>query len=177
MNSSRLRRVRAAPKLAMTRMMTALRRARSGPKRRASTRSARPAVRAAATSAARGSDQPKEKGAIGRGEAGGERAEGAGEGERDVGAPGDEVAVGEVGEAQDRVGEGDADGAEADHRPGDGAVEEDLRGHARALPRPAGAEVELGDDRVVGEGGGGALVGDAALDEDDGAVGDGERGA
>jgi hypothetical protein len=57
--------VRAAPKLAITRMMTALRRARSGPKSNLSTRSARPAVRAAAATAAIDKDQPNENGPIG----------------------------------------------------------------------------------------------------------------
>ena len=65
MNSNRLRKVSAAPKLAMTRMITALRRARKGPNRTASTRSASAAVSTTATTVAKGKDQPKENGAIG----------------------------------------------------------------------------------------------------------------
>ncbi len=65
MNSRRLRKVSAAPKLAITRMITALRRSRSGPNSTASTSSARPAVSATAITAAIGSDQPNENGPIG----------------------------------------------------------------------------------------------------------------
>ena len=65
MNSSRLRRVSAAPKLAMTMMMTVLRCARRRPNSSASTRRARPPFNAIATSAAIGSAQPKENGPIG----------------------------------------------------------------------------------------------------------------
>ena len=176
-NSSRLRSVSAAPKLAMTRMMTALLRRRSGPKSSASTRSARPAVGGSGDDG--GDRAATSRRRRGRSAWRGRRRASRGaplSAERDVGAPGEEVAMGEVGEAQDRIGERDADGAEADHRPEDQAVEEDLRAHDARL-RAAGAEIELADERVVGERRGRALVGDPALDEDHGAVGDGESGA
>ena len=72
MNSSRLRSVSAAPKLAITMMMTVLRRARRRPNSSTSTSSARPPVSAMATSAAIGSAQPNENGPIGVSSAAGE---------------------------------------------------------------------------------------------------------
>ena len=39
--------------------------------------------------------------------------------------------MGEIGEAQDRIGQRDADGAEPDRRAGDQAIHERLRVHAR----------------------------------------------
>ena len=42
-------------------------------------------------------------------------------------------------------------------------------------PLVPGAEIELGDDRIVGKRGGGAFVAQQSLDQDHGAVGDGER--
>ncbi len=65
MNSSRLRSVSAAPKLAITRMMMLLRLSRRRPNSSASTSSASPPVKATAISAASGSAQPKENGPIG----------------------------------------------------------------------------------------------------------------
>ena len=65
MNSSRLRSVSAAPKLAITSTMTVLRRCLSGPNSRRSTPSARPPFSAIAAKRATGSAQPNEKGPIG----------------------------------------------------------------------------------------------------------------
>ena len=91
----------------------------------------------------------------------GEQAERARDGEREIGAPGDELAMREIGEAQDRIGQRDADGAEPDHRAGNQPVEQDLRGHGgHRRAACARAEIEFGDDRIVGERGGGALVAD-----------------
>ena len=117
MNSSRLRSASAAPKLAITMMMTVLRRRAAA--RRAARRRAAPAppVSTTATSAAIGSAQPKENGADRR-EQRRRRATPSAPAtrQRDIGAPGDELAMGEIGEAQDRIGERDADRAEPDHR-------------------------------------------------------------
>ncbi len=63
------------------------------------------------------SPQPKEKGPIGRMAPrpahGDEKAE---EGERQISAPGQQLAMGEIGEAQQRIGERHADRAERDDR-------------------------------------------------------------
>ena len=77
--------------------------------------------------------------------------------ERDIGAPADEFAMREIGKAQDRIGERDADGAKPDHRAGDQPVDEAC---AIMAPRFAGcdAEIEFGDERIVGERRGRALV-------------------
>ena len=92
---------------------------------------------AEARTAAIGSDQPKEKGPIGVARPAASETRPPLSASADVGAPGEEVAVGEVGEAQDRVGERHADGAEADHRPEDQAVEEHLRAHDAVSGRRA----------------------------------------
>jgi hypothetical protein len=55
-----------------------------------------------------------------------------------IGAPADEVAMGEVGEAKDRIGEGQADGAEARHGAHHQPVGEELQRHGFAL-RPCAA--------------------------------------
>ena len=56
--------------------------------------------------------QPKEKGPIGAIVRPATMPIEAGDRERDIGAPGDELAMREIGEAQDRIGERDADRAE-----------------------------------------------------------------
>ena len=170
-----MRSVSAAPKLAMTMMMTVLFCERSRPKSRASTPRARPPFSATATSVAITSAQPKENGPIGAERLPDSAPSAAGDDHREIGAPGDELAMREIGEAQDRVGERHADRAEPDHRAGDEAVHERLRVHGAACLVVARAEIELGDHRIVGEAGGRAFMRDAAFDQDDGAVGDGER--
>ena len=177
MNSSRLRSVSAAPKLAITMMMTALLRSRSAAEQQRVDEQREPAgQRRWRRARAIGSDQPKENGPIGAARPPDERAERAADRERDIGAPGDELAMREVGEAQDRIGERDADGAEPDHRAGDQAVHQRLRVHgAAALPagRRDRARRRSGRRRGSRPGPRGAM---RPFDEDDGAVGDGERG-
>ena len=78
------------------------------------------------------------------------RAERAGDRQGEIGAPGEEFAMREIGEAQDRIGQRHADGAEPDHRAADEPVHQRLRVHGRGRrlaregrvpsrpPRPAG---------------------------------------
>ena len=132
MNSSRDRSVSAAPKLAMTMMMTVLFCERSRPKSSASTPSARPPFSATATSVAITSAQPNENGPIGADRPPDSAPERAGDDQREIGAPGDELAMREIGEAQDRIGERDADRAEPDHRAGHQPVHQRLRVHGAA---------------------------------------------
>ncbi len=90
-----------------------------------------------------------------------------------IGAPGDELAMGEIGEAQDRIGERDADGAEPDHGAHQQAVGEELQVHG-ALPADA-AEIEFGDGRCrSSRSAARALVAVAPFDQHIGAIGDGQ---
>ena len=133
MNSSRLRSVSAAPKLAITMMMTVLLlRAQAAEEQRVDQQ------RQAAVQ--RDGDQRRDRQRPAEGEradrrrqAAGKRAERAGDDQREIGAPGDELAMREIGEAQDRIGERDADRAEPDHRAGDQAVHQRLRVHGAAF--------------------------------------------
>ena len=77
--------------------------------------------------------QPKENGPSGVILLPGDEADEAGDEERRVGAPGDELAMREIGEAQDRIGQGHADRAEADHGADEEAVGDELQVHADRL--------------------------------------------
>ena len=104
-------------------------------------------------------------------------ADHAGQRQRRVGAPGDELAVGEVGEAEDRVGQRHADRAKADHGADQEAIGDELEVHAIDLLLRRAAEIKLGDRRVVPEVGGAAGVAVLAFGQHVGAVADAERGA
>ena len=129
MNSRRLRSAMDAPKLAMTITM-ALPRLRSFENNRRSRPSASRPVRSAATIPAMTTGQPKERAPMRVRNAAEHHADGAGQDERDIGAPGEEFAVGEIGEAQDRIRQRDADRPEPDERAHDQAIGEELEVHA-----------------------------------------------
>ena len=95
--------------------------------------------------------------------------------QRRIGAAGDELAMGEIGEAQDRIGERHADRAEADQRAGDQPVDKNCGVTAR-LPFDA-AEIERRDHRIARQRPRRTLVPVAALHQHIGAVGERQRGA
>ncbi len=86
-----------------------------------------------AAAPATSSGQPKENGPSGVIDLAGQEADEAADRQRRIGAPGDEFAMGEIGEAEDRIGQRHADGAEADHRPDQQTVGDELQVHRRAL--------------------------------------------